>query len=207
MLQLRKLTIKGLRSLREMDFPLQNLNILIGRNNAGKSNILLAIKLLLEATARDVTDGEFYKGDMDNANEIELRGEFIIPPEYLVLCEERHRPRIQECIVDNLLVVRRVISKNEMGKIEVGKLQLWQPARNEYGLPTGIENALKQFLPEVIFIEAFKDPTQEAQGKSSAVLGKILKQIVEQVSLQINEHVDGAIKEAEKKFNVLVEAN
>ena len=207
MLQLKKLTIKGLRSLKGLDLPLQKFDILIGRNNAGKSNTLLAIKLLLEATGRDVSLEDFYEGDAGNANEIELVGEFIIPPEYLILCEERHRTKIQECIEDNKLITRRVISKTADDKIEVGKLQLWQPDKNEYGLPTGIENALKQFLPEVIFIEAFKDPTQEAQGKSTATLGKILKQIVGQVSSQINEDVDGAIKIAARRFNTFIENN
>lgn len=56
-------------------------------------------------------------------------------------------------------------------------------------------------MPEVIFIEAFKDPTEESQGKSTAALGKILKQIVEQVEDKINDDVMGAIALAEKNFN------
>jgi len=93
-----------------------------------------------------------------------------------------------------------VITKVD-GKPKVSPLELRQPENGEYSTPTGIDAAFKQFLPEVIFIEAFKDPSEESKAKSTAVLGKILKQIVEQVSDKINDDVMVAISEAEKKFN------
>jgi len=200
MLTLNKLYAKGMRSLAEIDLPLRNFTIFIGKNNAGKTNTLLAIKLLLEASARDVSEEDFYKTDTERADTIELRGEFSVPEEYLSLCE-KHKGKIQNCIVDNVLTVRRIISKGEGGKIKVNSIELWQPDKGEFGTPTGIDAGIKQLLPEVIFIEAFKDPTEESQGKSTAALGKILKQIVEQVEDKINDDVMVAIALAEKNFN------
>jgi predicted ATP-dependent endonuclease of OLD family len=203
MLTLKNLQVKGLRSLIDLNLPLQNLNIFIGKNNSGKSNILLAIKLLLEASARDVSEQDFYKGETEETDTIELFGEFVIPPEYMTLCGEKHRDKIQNCIVDDVLKIRRIISR-ESGKIKVGSIELWQPDKNEYSTVTGIDAAFKQFLPEVIFIEAFKDPTEESKSKGTAVFGKILKQIVEQVSNKINDDVVLALSEAERKFNRII---
>jgi putative ATP-dependent endonuclease of the OLD family len=61
MLTLRNLEVKGFRSLSELNLPMKNFCILIGKNNAGKSNVLRATKLLLEASARDVSEEDFYK--------------------------------------------------------------------------------------------------------------------------------------------------
>jgi predicted ATP-dependent endonuclease of OLD family len=204
MLTLRNLYVKGLRSLIDLNLPLQNLNIFIGKNNAGKSNVLLAIKLLLEASARDVSEQDFYRGETETADSIELFGEFVVPQEYMTLCDEKHRGKIQNCIVDDVLKIRRIISKDKNGNLTVGKIELLHPDKNEYSTVTGIDAAFKQFLPEVIFIEAFKDPTEESKAKGTAALARILKQIVEQVSDKINDDVVLALSEAEKKFNRII---
>jgi putative ATP-dependent endonuclease of the OLD family len=204
MLTLKNIHIKGFRSLSDINLPLQNLSVFIGKNNAGKSNILLAIKLLLEASTKDVADNDFYKNELEQAELIEIIGEFIVPPEYLDLCEAKHKPKIQNCIVDNVLTVRRQITKVD-GKPKALALELKQPESGEYNTPTGIDAAFKQLLPEVIFIEAFKDPSEESKTKGTAALGKILKQIVEQVSDKINDDVMVALSEAEKKFNRIIQ--
>jgi len=52
-----KITIKGFKSIKELnDFPLRNLNILIGANGSGKSNFLGFFKFV-----RAVYEGNFYK--------------------------------------------------------------------------------------------------------------------------------------------------
>lgn len=203
MLTLKHIHVKGFRSLSDINLPLQNLSVLIGKNNAGKSNILLAVKLLLEASIKDIVEDDFYKNELEQAEQIEIIGEFVVPSEFLNLCEAKHKPKIQNCIVDDVLTVRRLITKVD-GKLKVLPLELKQPESGEYNTPTGIDAAFKQFLPEVIFIEAFKDPSEESKTKGTAALGKILKQIVEQVSDKINDDVMAAISVAEKKFNRII---
>ncbi len=45
-----KITLKGFKSIRDLeDFPLRNLNILIGANGAGKSNFVSFFTFLREA--------------------------------------------------------------------------------------------------------------------------------------------------------------
>ncbi|MDZ7336122.1 MAG: AAA family ATPase [candidate division KSB1 bacterium] len=200
MMKLSSFRVEGFRSLANIEIPLYDYTILIGRNNSGKSAVLLALKLLLEGTARDLSDSDFYTHETQKAEQIVLEAVFEGVGEYLPLCDERHRTKIANCVIDDRLRIRRLASRSPLG---LGKLELWQPAGNAFGLPTGIENALKQLLPEPIFIEAFKDPNEEAQAKSSATLGKLLKQIVEQVSAQLESEVKNTLDKAARRFNVI----
>lgn len=200
MLKITRLKIDGFRSLSSIELQLQEFSLLIGRNNSGKSNILLALKLLLEASLREISNDDFYRSDIDQANQVILEADIEGFDERLLsLCDDRHRPRIASSVVNGKMTVRRIITREPL---EVGKLQMWLPDTNQFGLPTGIENALKQILPEVVFIEAFKDPTTEAQAKGTATLAKILKLIVEQVKDEISEDVEVAIQGASRKFNL-----
>ena len=50
--RLRKLTLKGFKSIRAIDLELNSLNVLIGANGAGKSNLISFFKMLNEMMAR-----------------------------------------------------------------------------------------------------------------------------------------------------------
>lgn len=73
-MKLSKLRIDHFRSIRHLDLDLGNCNALVGANNAGKSNILDALSLVLGETwpsARSIDDSDFYK--LDQSKDIELR--------------------------------------------------------------------------------------------------------------------------------------
>jgi len=200
-MRISKLKIEGFRSLRDVEIPLSNYTILIGRNNSGKSSVLLALKLLFEGTLRDIADIDFHVRGTQPDEQIIIQAVLEGIEEYLSLCSEPHRSKISECITeDGKLRIRRKASRFPLA---LGKLELWQPTKEQWGLPTGIENALKQLLPEIIFIEAFKDPSEEAQAKSSAAFGKILKQIVEPVSSQLEADVRSSLDQVNRRFNVV----
>lgn len=200
MMRISSFRVKNFRSLADVNIPLCNYTILIGRNNAGKSSVLLALKLLFEGTSRDLSENDFYVNGEQRAEDISLEAILEGVSEYLPLCNEKHRSKIADCIVDDTLRIRRLVSRSPL---DVGKLELWQPKENDFGLPTGIESALKQLLPELIFIEAFKDPSEEAQTKSSATFGKLLKQIVGQVSSQLEPDIKDAFDRITRLFNVV----
>jgi len=194
------LKIRGFRALFDIEIPLSDYTILIGRNNSGKSSVLLALKLLFEGTARDLTENDFSIQDDQRADQIIIEATLEGINKYLILCDERHRTKIESCVEGDKLRIRRVV-KLESSKPELGKLELWQPDKNDFGLLTGIDSALKQLLPEVIFIEAFKDPSEEAQAKSSATLGKLLKQIVEHVAMGVGTNVKKNLDRIERYLN------
>jgi predicted ATPase len=51
MTKLRRVTLKGFKSIKELDLELRDLNILIGANGAGKSNLISFFKMLNEMMA------------------------------------------------------------------------------------------------------------------------------------------------------------
>lgn len=71
---LSRLIVKNYRSIRGLDLKFeQGKNIIVGRNNAGKSNIVKAVDLLLGESSptwnksENVTDNDFYSGNTDNS--------------------------------------------------------------------------------------------------------------------------------------------
>lgn len=200
MMRLTSLKIEGFRSLSSIEIPLRDYAILIGRNNSGKSSVLRSIKLLFDGTSRDIRESDFYSRQGQQVDQFTIEATLEGVGEYLPLCHEKHRSKIESCVFEDKLRIRRVAKRSPL---TISKLELWQPDTGDFGLPTGIESALKQFLPEAIFIEAFKKPTDEAQAKSSATLGKILKQIVKPISEKLESEVQEIFGQVARKFNVV----
>ncbi|MHA1401957.1 MAG: ATP-dependent nuclease [Candidatus Heimdallarchaeaceae archaeon] len=189
-----EITITNFRSIEEETFYFKPFSILIGKNNTGKSNIMTSLKLLLEGTNRDFSIRDFH----NSSNNIVFEAKIQSVENFLELSSEPHKTKIKEDIQNGYLKVRRIIEPGP----KVNKLEVFDLKKGDYGLKTGIENALKQLLPEVIFIEAFQDPSIEAHGKSSATLGKIIKQILSRIQEQTSEQIEKAFKKANHLLNV-----
>ena len=52
--QLKRVIIKGLKSIKNCNLELKNINVLIGSNGAGKSNFILAFNLLQSVLDRNL---------------------------------------------------------------------------------------------------------------------------------------------------------
>jgi putative ATP-dependent endonuclease of the OLD family len=79
MLRLTHVEIQNFRSIKELEFDPARLCALIGPNNAGKSNILAALELLLGPrypTDNVLTEDDFYRRDMENKPRISATFEY-----------------------------------------------------------------------------------------------------------------------------------
>ena len=64
---LNKLTIKGFKSIQDLsDFKLGNLNIVIGANGAGKSNLVQVFRMLMEMSKKNLSKFILERGGADN---------------------------------------------------------------------------------------------------------------------------------------------
>lgn len=73
-MKLSRLQIHHFRSIEHLDLNLGNCNAFVGANNAGKSNILDGLSLVLGEvwpSARSIDDSDFYK--LDQSKDIEIR--------------------------------------------------------------------------------------------------------------------------------------
>jgi len=74
-MMVKKLIIKNFRSIRNIEIELSELNVFIGPNNAGKSNIMKALNLVLGESypsIRSFNDKDFYNYDKSRPIEIKV---------------------------------------------------------------------------------------------------------------------------------------
>jgi len=137
MLKLAQLTLRNFRSIKEETFMFQSLSVLIGQNNAGKSNVLDAVSILLEGTSKDVTPQEFFSPDNDFA----IEGVFSDIAEHLEALSPQHKPRVEACIDGNgAIKIRRIGSATEHS---LSQMEMLNPTTGAFNTPTGIDAALK----------------------------------------------------------------
>lgn len=202
MIRLASLTVDDFRSIRNLTVDLPSLAVLIGRNNAGKSNILQALRFLLDGATKDLSEEDFYCGASGRSErlcvEVTVSG---MDEDALGLLEEKHRGKVSACVEAGRIRIRKLATRTP--DREAGKIEIWDATKGAWGTPTGLDAAFKQFLPDVILIEAFRDPSAEAVGKATAALGRLLRQIVEPLKAQISASVGEAISLAGRKVNTI----
>ncbi len=195
MLRLKEIHIRNFRSIYDEKFDLPAFTILVGKNNVGKSNLLEAIRILLEGTGKDIKESDFY----DSSNPIEIRAEFENVTSYVELAGNPNASRVRERISQTgTIIIQR--KSNEAG--ELSKLEIKAADSDTFSTPTGIDAALKAILPEVIFIEALADVAEEAGGKPSAALGRLLSQVLSKLVESVQPQLEVAYKTADQLLNV-----
>jgi putative ATP-dependent endonuclease of OLD family len=195
MLTLKEIHIKNFRSIRDERFILQPLTIVIGKNDVGKSNLLEAIQALFEGSAASLDSEDFY----DLGAQIEITAVLEGVRDYVELCDERNRPKIEQRVADDgLLTIRRVCAAPK----QLRGIEILDPASGEFTTPTGIDAAIKPILPEVIFIEALADVAEEAKGTQKDALGRLVGQVVSSITDRVQPALDQAYAEANRLLNV-----
>jgi len=194
-MKIRNLEIQNFRSLKKTDVQLTDCTTLIGRNNTGKSNILHAIRLLLEGGKSDVKETDFWEGGVA----IQIRATLDGVATYLPLSADKHRSKIESYVSgDRLKIAKFYGSADE----DPGKIYLINPKSDKPELPTGIDAALKQILPEPIMVESLADATEEAGMKSTMAVGKIFAKVVDAIGEQAKPELDKAFEVANSLLNV-----
>lgn len=151
-MKLKKLSIRNLRGLQNIEFNNHSLTTLIGKNNCGKSSVLRAIEMLCTGVKPDLE--EFYLRSEEN---IEIEGVFDELKEW-----ERNSPAVSALIYNNELRLKYVASsvadEGEKKKIDVAyyafkqneEIQGWQDKWGE------LNDDLKAIAAEVD-VKAGKD--------------------------------------------------
>lgn len=139
------ITIKNFKSIKDFTFLLTEYTPLVGYNNAGKSNILEAIKWLLNKSSLDNTF--FNNTDMP----IEISGRIEgISEEILSRLPAAQRSSIAPYIIDEKLDIKRVQPTPSVPvkniNLEVKKIDEADWTAN----PNGLDAALKSLFPEPI---------------------------------------------------------
>lgn len=164
-------TIRNFRSCESVTLDLAPYTPFVGYNNAGKSNILSAIRWLVAPFA--LTPADYLQADRPVQVDGTITG---ITPALLDRLEARHRSKVQPFVTDASIAIRR--EQTQPGSPKTSTLYVFdpgQPADPWRVNPAGIPEALKALFPEPIVIGAMEDAVEDAaKAKTTTTIGKLL---------------------------------
>ena len=190
-------SIKNYKSIIDEDFLLSAYTPLVGYNNAGKSNVLEAIKWLVSKSS--LPQGCF--NDVQQA--IEITGDIEgINDDILDQLPDNHRNSIEPYINDQRLQIRRKQTEPSLSVRNIN-IQVWNEADEDWANnPAGIENAIKQLFPEPIEIGAMEDSAEDvSKFKTSTTIGKLIAEVMAPIEENHSAVIAAALGELKKKFD------
>lgn len=175
---LRKIHIKNFRSCRLVTLPLGDFTPLVGQNNAGKSTILDAIRIVLAPKAFSKTDAT------DSSEPIVISACISGITEELIdqIPDAKHRAAITPYCIDGDLWIR----VSALGSAKPSS-EVWEPGEmDESGIPsawrsypTGLPQAVSALLPEALHIKAMDDVQEDlGKGKAGSTIRGLLDEIM-----------------------------
>ncbi|MFT7611091.1 MAG: putative ATP-dependent endonuclease of OLD family [Parvicellaceae bacterium] len=182
--------IKNFKSVKNQEFDLSAFSPLIGYNNAGKSNILEAIKWVLRKTSlkkdsfNDITQPIIMIGKIEG-----------ITTDILDNIDPVHRTRIVPFLNNETLTIKRIQTSPSQSAAQI-QLQVLDPTDGTtwQNNPTGIDNAIKDLFPEPIHIGAMENSEDDiSKSSTSSTIGKLLAEIIEPIELQYGQQVNTAL--------------
>ncbi|WP_291372406.1 AAA family ATPase [Acinetobacter sp. UBA6720] len=198
---IKELEIKNFRSCKDTKVLMKNFTALIGYNNAGKSNIILAIKFLLEGLSAKTFN--YYTNANNHDDPIIVTATLInIKEELLNLLEDDHATKLRPFIINEELKIRRstFIENNSKQKIVVTLFNgnEWKP------IQSGIEQSIIKIFPKFIHIEAMSDAQEDStKNKSGTAISKLL----DLISLEIQENYQEQFTSSLAKVSELLSHN
>lgn len=190
---LSEITIRNFKSIINETFELSVFTPLVGYNNAGKSNILEAIKWLLRK--KSLSDSSFH----DNALPVEMEGIISgITQAILDQLPENQRASIQPFLIGDSLSIKRVQPQPNVGVAQI-RLFVKDPANigtaNEWRVnPTGLDQAIQALFPEPIHIGAMENAEEDvSKSKNTTTIGKLLAEIIGPIQTSYSTQVQTAL--------------
>lgn len=187
------INISNYKSIISEIFELSDCTPLVGYNNAGKSNILNAIKWLLRKSSlgTDVFNNP--------SNPIIVEGKIAgIDATLLSTINASHRSSIEPYILNDEIRIKRI--QNIPGDSAANiKLFLFNPTaatpdREWVPNPTGIDNAINALFPEPIQIGAMENAEEDvSKSKATTTIGKLLGEIIGPIEAQYGANVQSAL--------------
>jgi Predicted ATP-dependent endonuclease of the OLD family len=196
-MKIKSITTHNFRSIKEAKFNPYDYTVLVGANNAGKSNVLTALRIFYEDGIKFSDNSDFPKFQTeDNESWIEI--------EYLLSDEEFSNLKDEYKNPSNILKVRKYLKSEDKNRVKANQ-------SNIYGYENGIisenlfygaKNISQAKLGSVIYIpEVTKtDETLKLSGPSPLrnIISFVMKKVVK--TSESFESLNKAFEEFNSKF-------
>lgn len=123
-MRISKVEIESFRTVESISFNLDNITVLIGENNSGKSNILRAIDLFFEDSVRGISEEYFYFKDTSKPINIILTFTDLTD-------EEKEQKYVKDFVIGNAIRIKKKISFDSDSSKYSMTLFGWQAVPNE----------------------------------------------------------------------------
>ncbi len=187
--RLSQIKIKNYKSIIDETFDLSDYTALVGYNNAGKSNILSAIKWLLRRTS--LSSDCFNQTDQPIIIEGKIEG---ISSTLLQAMDPGHKTSIEKYITGEVLNIRQIQNSpgDTVAKI---KIEVYDDSNNKYvPNPNGLTEALSVLFPEPIQIGAMENSEEDvSKSKAGTTIAKLLAEILGPIETQYGMDVKTAL--------------
>ena len=192
--KLAELKVENFRSIKSEKFDISDYTPLVGYNNAGKTNILEAIKWVLQKSTLKLND--FNNPEIPVVVTAKIDG---ITDELLANLNQGHRNRIEPFLDNETIWIRRTqplpFSTAAQVRLEVFNPQVGEMEEEWQPNPAGIDNAIKALFPDPIHIGAMENSEEDvSKFKTSSTIGKLLSEIIGPIEEQDGEQVRNALK-------------
>lgn len=145
-MKISNIHIENFRGLKQIDLNPAQMNCVIGENNAGKSSVLLALKLFLNGSRVNIND--YY--DQAKPIIIEVSFNSITDNDLLKIVDEEHRARIRNLIQSNEIKFQRkydsTLSSELLCYRKVPRNEIYTESWYNENLKGKTGSALKEFM-------------------------------------------------------------
>lgn len=197
-MKLRKIRIKNFRSIQDIEIEVHNYTMLVGANNAGKSNIMAALRAFYE----DITwtkddEPKFQNNVLENGAEIESWVELtfeLTNNEWTVLADKYKGSQNER-----YLTVRKYFISKEKVKAKQSNIYGVVDGVIDDALFYGAKNIGSAKLGQVIYIPAFISASEQMKTSGSSPLRDMLNLMLKKAL--VNSSAFQEITDSFNKFN------
>lgn len=170
-MKISKLTIKNFRSLRDVSLTPGSFNVLVGRNNHGKSNLFEAVEWFYFGKG-EIADIRHAGSPVESEIVVEI--EFSGAQNGLANFTNKDNQQKLKNILgdDDVLRVRRTSEDSKARHVYNSKESKWQKQ------PTGADSAFNNCIPRFEFVLTDKNLKEVSAFKSSTPIGQMLSNVV-----------------------------
>ncbi|NHB58656.1 AAA family ATPase [Acinetobacter sp. 194] len=197
--RISEIIIKNFKSCIETKLKLEPFTALVGYNNAGKSNILKCIDILVRGKAQE--QSSFYNKDealeiialVEGLNEISLGH-----------LSDNQRESLVPYIEDNSIRIRFLQKKPGTSRNAV-QMDVQKPSaeNDNWNNPNGLPQAITTLFPEPTFINSMEDSAEDVfKVKAGNTIGKLILILQKQILETNIDVVNSALAEIGSKLNL-----